>query len=176
MKSVGNAVRPLVLMAILAGPGTADPESQPPLEFASAAEGTWAADWTGIADRTYFFQWSPDMVNWYYAPFIDFGEGEHSRGGASSTPSFFVRLHHGDFEDIDSLEEAENADLDGDGLSNLFEVTFGYNPFDQNSSSEGADHGLDPDEDGMTNLTEQSRALDPMWKDNPKVQLEVIDY
>ncbi len=176
MNPVRKAARPLVLIAILAGPGTADPESQPPLKFAPAAPGTWAADWQGTVDRTYFFQWSPDMVNWYYAPFIDFGVGQHSRGGASSTPSFFVRLHHGDFEGIDTLEKAENADLDHDGLTNLFEVTFGYNPFDQNSSSEGADNLIDPDGDGLGNDTEQLHALDPMHKDNPKVMLQVMDY
>ena len=173
MNPVGNAARPLILIAIFAGPGTADPESQPPLRFAPAAPGTWAADWQGTVERTYFFQWSPDMVNWYYAPFMDFGVGEHSRGGASSTPSFFVRLHCDNDPGITSLDEAMNADFDQDGLSNIFEVTFGYDPFDPESTIGGPDSALDPDNDGLGNDSEQAGGSDPMAKDNPVLQLEV---
>ena len=68
------------------------------------------------------------------------------------------------------------ADFDGDGLSNIFEVTYGYNPFQTTSTIDGPDASLDPDEDGLGNATEQSLALDPMRKDNPKVMLEVVAY
>ena len=176
MKIAANTTRVLALTALLAGPGTADSEPPPQLQFSRAAQGTWATDWIGDDLQTYFFQWSTDMVNWYYAPFIDYGAGSHSRGCASSSPSFFVRLHHGEFEGIDSLEKAENGDIDGDGLTNLFEVTFGYDPFDVESTAGGLDNLVDPDEDGMGNSTEQLKALDPMHKDNPKVMLQVMDY
>ena len=114
------------------------------------------------------------MVNWYYAPFIDFGEGEHSRGTASTSPKYFIRLRHGDFPGITNLEEAQNADFDGDGLSNIFEVTFGYNPYNANSTVDGADNAIDPDGDGMSNATENTKSLNPMRKDNPKLLLQVV--
>lgn len=66
------------------GPGAADPGPQPQLEFNPAAPGTWAADWSGVEGRTYFLQWSLDLSTWYYAPFIHFGDGVHSRGCAIS--------------------------------------------------------------------------------------------
>jgi len=166
-----KAVRFLLPLAILAGPGAADPAPQPQMNFTPVAAGTWAADWAGVAGKTYFFQWSTDMVNWYCAPFIDFGEGDHSYGCASTSPKFFTRLHHTDI--YSSLEEARTNDLDGDGLSNIFEVTYGYNPFQVETTEEGADNLLDPDGDGLGNNTEQARALDPMRKDNPKVMLQV---
>lgn len=173
MKSSMKSAPFMFVIALLALPGAADSVPQTPQRFAVAAPGTWAADWTGVDGRTYFSQWSTDMVNWYYAPFIDFGEGEHSRGTASTSPKYFMRLHYGDFPGITNLEEAQNADLDGDGLSNIFEVTYGYDPFNANSTADGADSVLDPDADGMSNTTEHTRALNPMRKDNPKVMLQV---
>jgi hypothetical protein len=167
-----KTARLLLPLAILVGPGSADPAPQSQMIFTPVAAGTWAADWSGVAGKTYFFQWSTDMVNWFYAPFIAFGDGDHSYGCASTSPRFFARLHHGEFPGINSLEDARNADFDGDGLSNIFEVTYGYDPFDAGSS----DNLLDPDEDGMGNGTEQTRGLDPMRKDNPKVMLQVVAY
>ena len=66
-----------------------------------------------------------------------------------------------------------NSDFDGDGLSNLYEITYGYDPFDAASTSDGQDAALDPDGDGLNNITEQARALDPMRQDNPKLLLQV---
>ncbi len=168
-----KTARLLLPLAILVLPGNADPAPQSQMNFTPVAAGTWAADWAGVAGKTYFFQWSNDMENWYYAPIIDFGEGDHSYGCASTTPRFFVRLHHTDL--YGSLEEARNADFDGDGLSNLFEVTYGYNPFQPTSTIDGPDALLDPDDDGMGNDTEQALALNPMVKDNPKVLLQVTE-
>ncbi len=169
-----KAAHALLPLAVLVGPGAADPAPQSQMNFTAVAAGTWAADWAGVAGKTYFFQWSNDMVNWYYAPIIDFGEGDHSYGCASTTPKFFTRLHHTDI--YDSLEEARSADYDSDGLSNIFEVTYGYNPFQATSTIDGPDASLDPDGDGLGNNTEQALALDPMHKDNPKVKLQVVAY
>ncbi|MEI7955851.1 MAG: hypothetical protein WCJ66_11835 [Verrucomicrobiota bacterium] len=164
--------RLLLPLAILVLPGNADPASQSQMNFTPVVAGTWAADWTGVAGKTYFFQWSNDLENWYYAPIIDFGEGDHSYGCASTSPGFFVRLHHTDI--YGSLEEARSADFDNDGLSNIFEVTYGYNPFQTTSTAGGPDASLDPDEDGLGNYTEHTSGSNPMVKDNPIVQLEVI--
>jgi hypothetical protein len=66
-----------------------------------------------------------------------------------------------------------NGHLDNDGLSNIFEVTFGYDPFQTTSTIDGPDASLDPDADGLGNASEQASGADPMFKDNPLVQLEV---
>jgi len=66
------------------------------------------------------------------------------------------------------------ADFDGDGLSNIFEVTHGYHPFDIESTAGGPDASHDPDADGLGNATEQASGTNPMNKDNTLLQLEVI--
>lgn len=174
MSATLKTARLLLPLAILVVPGNGTPAPQTPMNLTPVAAGTWAADWAGVGGKTYFFQWSNDMVSWYYAPFLDFGEGDHSYGCASSSPGFFVRLHHTDI--YDSLEEARNADFDSDGLSNIFELTYGYNPFQPTSTAGGPDASLDPDEDGLGNASEQAAGSNPMAKDNPAVMLDVAAY
>ncbi len=173
MKQLLKSLLILVSVALVPGRISADMAPQPPLAFTQAELDTFAADWQGVDGRIYFMQWSRDLQNWVYAPFIDFGDGMHSRGLNSSTDKFFTRLHCIDDPAITSLEEAMNADFDGDGLTNIFEVTFGYDPCNANSTADGADNALDPDGDGMTNATEHTKALNPMVKDNPKLLLQV---
>lgn len=163
----------LVPLTFLAEPISADMALQPEVAFTQGLESTFAADWQGVTGRVYFMQWSLDLENWFYAPFIDFGDGMHSRGFAGSAPKSFFRLHYGDYPGITSLDEAMNADFDGDGLSNIFEVTFGYNPYNAASTVDGPDNALDPEGDGMTNTTENTKGLNPMKKDNPKLLLQV---
>jgi len=176
MKPFFKTIVVLVPLSFLSGPLAADLAPQPQVVFTQCLQGTFAADWQGVAGRTYLMQWSLDLMSWQYVPFIDFGDGMHSRGLASSSDKFFFRLHYGDFPEITSLDEAMNADFDSDGLTNIFEVTFGYDPFNANSTADGADNALDPEGDGMTNATENVRGLDPMRKDNPKVLLQVVAY
>lgn len=173
MKTPGKTIAALIPATLLTGPISADMAPQPEIAFTQGLENTFAADWQGVAGRIYFMQWSLNLETWLYAPFIDFGDGMHSRGLAGSTPKSFFRLHCVDDETITSLEEAMNADFDGDGLSNIFEVTFGYNPFDATSTAGGDDNALDPEGDGMTNATENTKGLNPMAKDNPKLLLQV---
>jgi len=173
MKSFHKTLVALVPVAFLVGPISADMAPQPQVIFTNCQQGTFAADWQGVAGRIYFMQWSLDLQNWLYAPFIDFGDGMHSRGLAGSAPKGFFRLKQIDDSGITSLDEAMNADFDGDGLSNIFEVTYGYDPFDSASTADGNDNALDPEGDGMTNSTENTRGLNPMAKDNPKLLLQV---
>ena len=150
-----------------------DPAPQPQMEFSQGLQGTFNADWEGVAGRTYFMQFSLDLETWHYAPFIDFGDGEHNRGIESDSEKFFLRLDYGDFLGINSLDQAMAADFDSDGLSNIFEVTHGYDPFDVESTIDGPDAELDPDGDGLGNDSEQFAGSDPMAQDNPVLQLEV---
>lgn len=164
---------PCICIAALTNQGSSDPAPQK-LEFTQGLQGTFNADWEGIEGRTYFMQFSMNLVDWNYAPFIDFGDGEHNRGIESDAEKFFLRLHYSDFPGINSLDEAMNADFDGDGLSNIFEVTHGYNPFEIESTIEGADASHDPDGDGLGNSIEQAQGTNPMSMDNPLLQLEVF--
>lgn len=173
MRSIGKTFATLMPVALLTGPIAADMTPQPQVDFTRGLENTFAADWQGVTGRIYFMQWSLNLESWFYAPFIDFGDGMHSRGMAGTAPKSFFRLHCVDDENITSLEEAMNADFDRDGLSNIFEVTFGYDPFDASSTADGDDNSLDPEGDGMTNTTENIKGLNPMARDNPKLLLQV---
>jgi hypothetical protein len=94
---------------------------------------------------------------------------------ASDSDKFVLRLHYGDFPGIDSLEDAMNADFDGDGLTNIFEVMHGYNPFDPDSDDNGIPDGAeDTDEDGSLTIMEQATGRNPHLKDHPAVKLSVV--
>lgn len=174
MKASLVCAGPFVLATVLTSTVGGDPAPQPPLSFTRGLQGTFNADWQGVAGRTYFTQFSLDLETWHYAPFIDFGDGEHNRGCETDADKFFLRLHYGDFPEITNLDEAMEADLDNDGLSNVFEVTYGYNPFKTNSFFGDPDSSLDPDEDGLSNSTERSAGSDPMTKDHSILMLEIV--
>lgn len=173
MNPIIRFTMPLACLASFTTIAGGDPTPQPQMSFSPGLEGTFNADWEGVASRTYFTQFSLDLVTWHYAPFIDFGDGVHNRGMASDSDRFFLRLHWGDFAEYTSLDQAMNGHLDGDGLSNIFEVTYGYDPFEDESTLGGPDGEVDPDEDGLGNASEQTGGSDPMTKDHPLVQLEV---
>jgi hypothetical protein len=176
MKARFSLPMPVMLLTALASPVGGDPVPQPQIEFSKGLQRTFNADWDGVAGRTYFTQFSLDLQTWHYAPYIDFGEGEHRRGIESSSDKIFLRLNYGEFPGISSLDQAMNADFDGDGLSNLFEVRAGYDPFEAISTVDGPDGSADPDQDGLVNLYEQAVGLDPMSKDHPAVKLSVIIF
>ncbi|NJM37201.1 MAG: hypothetical protein HC845_04630 [Akkermansiaceae bacterium] len=106
------------------------PIQQPKMQFTPGAAETWNATWQGVAGRTYFPQWSPDLVTWNYMPHMEFGTGAKSLSvpdhGASQ---FFMRLQHVDDPSIADLTAARNADFDRDGFSNAYEIeTLGTSP------------------------------------------------
>lgn len=167
-------ILPVISLAALTAESGGDPAPQPQIDFTQGLQGTFNADWEGVAARTYFMQFSTNLVDWHFAPFIDFGDGQHNRGIESDSDKFFLRLKFGDFPGINSLDDAMNADFDGDGLSNIFEVTHGYDPFDVESTAGGLDASQDPDNDGLGNSIEDTQGTNPMAKDNPLLLLEVI--
>ena len=124
------------------GPASMPPQSQ--ASFTRASDTEWNLDWQGVAGRTYFIQTSVDLVHWEYEPVMAFGEGLwHSLLG-SLTPKYFVRLKYTDDSSVTTLEEAKNADFDGDGIPNYYEVhDILTNPLDKNSA------GGDSDNDGL---------------------------
>lgn len=147
-----------LLMAILPSQMQADPLVQSQISFTPGSMGTWNADWDGVEDLTYFFQWSLDLVHWNYAPFMEFGTGLKSHGMTSSTDKYFIRLFMSEGDDVTTLQDAEDADFDYDGLSNLSEIQIhSTDPMNWDTDGDGMDdgweisNGLDPNDDGSIN-------------------------
>jgi hypothetical protein len=179
---VQKVVRPIRILTqlllpglFLAAPILAEMAPQPPVALTMTQDGSCDTSWQGVVGRTYFMQRSADLIHWSYAPVIDFGEGLHNHTLTKASPQGFFRLLLNDDLAITSLAAAQSADFDGDGLSNLFEITFGYNPYQATSTASGPDALQDPDLDGMTNATEGNRSLNPGVQDNPKLQLLVTE-
>jgi Bacterial TSP3 repeat len=152
---------------------------QPQVALTSTGPGTWQAAWDGVTQRTYFMQWSLDLVNWNFAPMVEYGMGPKSYGLAvQGSSKFFIRLNYVDDPNITSLQQARDADFDGDGYSNANEVnTLGSDPFSPPSSDfddlpdawEIQYFGNliqaptdDPDGDGLTNTQEIAAGTHPL--------------
>lgn len=158
-------ILPLLLLTTAILPG--DPTPQPQMTIAPGAHDTMNLDWDGIPGRTYFTEFSMNLMDWFYAPFIDFGDGGHHRGMHSDSPRMFLRLAFTDWPGIHSLEDAMNADFSGDGLSNIFKITHGYDPFEFTAND-------DADQDGLLLINEQLFGRNPHRRDHPAVKLNVI--
>ena len=127
--------------------------------------------WTGESGRIYFVQWSADLVEWRYFPVVEYGEAPKTFGFAADSPRLFVRLRHMHY----LTSDPEGADIDGDGLGNLFEVMNGFDPFERDTDGDGTPDGAgDEDRDGSLNISEQAAGRNPRIKDNPKVKLSVV--
>lgn len=71
-----------------------------------------------------------------------------------------------DFPGTPPERYAENADADGDGLPNWFEMLF-FGQFPYMDTATAADPAADPDGDGFTNLDECRNDTDPLKPDVP---------
>jgi hypothetical protein len=118
--------------------------AQPAPELVPAPQNTWDLEWEGVVGRTYFIQCSPDLENWFFMPYIESGSGQPIEYGLSSSgQKMFVRLAYSDIPTSDP----ENADFDGDGLTNLEEVGsstiegIGTNPLDPDTDGDGFEDG-----------------------------------
>ena len=148
---------------LVAGPlRAADPVPQEQVEFAAGASGNWTLQWAGVERRTYFVQYSRDLVNWTYCPVIRHGPGPQQYVvQPAAAAGFYVRLKYPNEDLANSLEEARNADLDGDGIPNWREIEeLAADPFDV------ASVGPDGDGDGMPNWWEAAKGFDPLAPDD----------
>ena len=138
-----------ILALITSGSLSADPLPEQ-MTFIPWTGGNWKSEWPGIAQRTYFYQWSSDLVRWQYTPFMAFGTGGHEYFMSASPTKVFVRLHYVDDTTATTLQQARDADFDNDGIPNYYEVeTIFTNPLDKNSA------GGDSDNDGLPDGWEQ---------------------
>jgi Bacterial TSP3 repeat len=115
------------------------------MTFVRTAAGVASSDWAGVAKRTYFYQSSPDLLNWTFAPWMAFGGGgHHYELSTLGVEKLFVRLHYVDDTAVTTLQQARDADFDNDGVSNAFELeTLFSDPLNKNSA------GGDTDSDGL---------------------------
>ncbi len=165
MNSIRNIVAVLLSAFFCLTAATAQPVD---LEK-STAEG-WKMVWLPDPEDVAFVQFSEDLVHWLYFPVIVFGTEEQQRWWMDSDGSkFFVRLRlAAGFEG-----DAWDGDYDGDGLSNLFEVTNGSDPFSADTDGDGNNDATgDSDGDGMATGRENDLKKDPFWMDHPEVKLK----
>lgn len=151
--------------------------------------GTLAADpstgghrlsWLGVAGKTYFVQYSDNLVDWEYFSVIKAGDGGVLDWG-------FVRPGRNQFVRLISTDhpttEPEGDDFDLDGVNNLDELSNGTDPLaSADTDADGlpddweAAHGLDSgspgdassdgDGDGLTALQEFGHGGNPNRRDS----------
>ncbi len=170
-----------------------EPNPQPTLEQNSPTQ--FVFDWTGEAGWTYFIQTSTNMLDWTYLPDLEYGVSHPTyplspmTQSGSLSPKFFVQVKMSHYP-VGSKEEAEQADFDGDGLSNISEITHSpqTSPLNWDTDGDGFNdgweiaYGFDPkvpevasnapqsdvDLDGYSNLKESLIGL------NPNVGIELL--
>ena len=125
----------------------AEPPFQQQVSFTAGSSGTWNADWSGETGRTYFVEWSLDLVHWNYAPLVEFGTGLKSFGiETQGEEKFFIRLQFVYDTSVTTLQQARDADFDNDGIPNYYELeNLGTNPLDKNSAGGDSDNNGLPD-------------------------------
>lgn len=152
------------MLALLPAFAGATPDPKPTL--ISLGTSSWRFDWTGAAGYTWFIQWSEDLETWHYFPVIESGTDFDYFEFSTSAERFFIRLKY---------TNVVSSDYDGDGLSNLFEVMNGLDPFSDDSDGDlTLDGAEDEDLDGAVNTTEALSGTDPGKKDHPAVKLSVV--
>lgn len=111
-----------VYTALMAAPSAQAQTQENPQITALAPPNTYQITWPGVSGRLYFVQFSTDLQTWTYAPTVNLGIGANIAYGFSSTTArAYVRLK---YSVATNFTSAADGDFDGDGISNLEEVTY----------------------------------------------------
>ena len=108
------------------------PELQPTFTRLSGNQGS--LNWNHVAGRVYFGKFSMDLQSWTFAPIVALGTGAVVPPYLLDTDGgrYFVRLR---YTVATNYTQGEAGDLDGDGISNLDEMTyFGTDPLVSNDA------------------------------------------
>jgi hypothetical protein len=125
----------------------------------------YVVSWWGKTGRTYFIQQSFDLMTWTYVPVIESGaEAVCGQNIACAEFRQFWRLR---YTDAPTGGNAETADFDGDGLTNIEELTTHHSdPFEWDTDQDG----LGDEEEVNTYFTDPASSdtdgdtLDDYWE------------
>lgn len=123
----------------------------PPSVSYDSFNGVLQFDWQSPRKRTFFPQASIDLTNWDYVGALHFGQGSHTGTIETNAAKAFFRLQHSDLP-VDTEAEAETADFDLDGLTNLVEL--------QETHTDPL--GSDTDGDGLPDGWEVAHSISPL--------------
>ncbi|MCP5538443.1 MAG: hypothetical protein H7A51_19695 [Akkermansiaceae bacterium] len=132
----------LLVPLFLAGLTSLAP-AQPQPRVTPLTADTFNLDWEGITGRTYFVQYSLDLVAWQFMPVIEPGNGTPlGYGFDCGGERIFLRLKYTD----EPTSNPHSDDFDADGISNWDEVRdggTGTDPLLEDSDADGIrDDGL----------------------------------
>jgi hypothetical protein len=132
---------------------------------AGTQAGDFTLSWWGKAGRTYFIQQSFDLMTWQYVPVVVSGAADVC--GMNFTCSDFRQFWRLRYTDQAYTGEVQDADFDGDGLTNLEELTtYHSDPFEWDTDQDG----LGDEEEVNTYFTDPASAdtdgdaLDDYWE------------
>ncbi|BCU78560.1 LamG-like jellyroll fold domain-containing protein [Luteolibacter sp. LG18] len=148
----------------------------PKTTFTPLGQSSYRFDWEGEEGKTYFAQYSTNLIDWFYFPEVDQGmihdplDMTPLDGSNLPLSKYFVRLKIREHPTIDP----RNADFDNDGISNWDELTlYGTDPLKFSSSGGGHPDGYeDTDGDGISDQWE--RMLIEQSSDSGALTLEAI--
>lgn len=166
------AVLCLFLCCVCSDDGVAatEPDHRASLDW-DAADKIYRLKWPALSGRTYFMQYTPDLIeDWIWIPAVVSGDG------ATKTWAFDVAGEKGFWRLVSSdipTDDPSGDDFDGDGVSNLAELLQGTHPLENfdndhdgfpddweagaglnpSDATDGAD--ADSDGDGLTNAEER---------------------
>lgn len=155
MKVSSRAILKGVLGSLLLCHYTAVGQTQsPPQASYDSINQVMQFDWESDRNRTFFPQVTANLENWTYAGALHFGQGSHVGMIQSDAPKTFLRLRYSDLP-VASEAEAESADFDLDGLTNIQELQQTHtDPLDNDSDNDGLPdgwevaHAISPFDDG----------------------------
>jgi Bacterial TSP3 repeat len=131
-----------------------------PCITATSSPGVYTLTYPSVAGRVYFLQISTDLQTWNYCPVVQLGDGSVQPEAwllCSNSSRVFARL---EYSLADTFTDGDTSDIDGDGLTNLAEIT----------THQTQPGNADTDGDGLTDGAEINSWLsDPLKFDLPEI-------